>query len=192
VKYSNGQSTSAKTASHPAGSRGGAACPGIAGAGLLVVCSALIDRHALRSAACWGERSMWTEMINAAGQIKGSASPNRICVDTTMRASRSGKREGEVDNGWLSVNRQRSVYEKCAGRPCYLGHTELMVRQLRGPRCVPYPNALDELRWRAVTLTPGATGGFGGRAGSGTECKGSGAYDMPLSIRQHRAVFSCV
>jgi len=68
---------------------------------------------------------MWTEMIDAAGQIRGSVSPNRICVDTVIRASRTGKWRGEVDNGWLSVDRQRSVGEKCAGRLRYLGHVEL-------------------------------------------------------------------
>ena len=76
---------------------------------------------------------MWTEMINAAGQIEGSASPNRICVDTTMRASRSGKREGEVDNGWLSVDKQRSGCERRAGHLRYLDYVELMIRRLRGP-----------------------------------------------------------
>jgi hypothetical protein len=44
---------------------------------------------------------MWTEMINAAGQIRGSVSPNRICVNTVVRALRRGERRGEVDNGWL-------------------------------------------------------------------------------------------
>ena len=102
-RNSNGQGTSAKTASHPARSRGGSACPDSAGAGLLVVGSALIDRHPIRSAARWSERSMWTETINAAGRTVGFVSPSRICVDTVIRASRSGRWRGEVDNGWLSV-----------------------------------------------------------------------------------------
>jgi hypothetical protein len=32
------------------------------------------------------------------------------------------------------------------------------------------------------TLTPGQTVGFGGRAGSGTDDKVSGAYDMPICM----------
>jgi len=46
---------------------------------------------------------MWAEMINVAGRILGSVCPNRVCVDTVIRALRSGKRTGEVDNDWLSV-----------------------------------------------------------------------------------------
>jgi hypothetical protein len=46
---------------------------------------------------------MWTEMVNAAGRIMGYVNPSRICVDTVIRASRSSKRSGEVDNDWLSV-----------------------------------------------------------------------------------------
>jgi hypothetical protein len=76
---------------------------------------------------------MWTEMINAAGRIRGFVSPNRICVDTMIRAVRRGEWRGEVDNGWLSVGGQRSGCERCAGRLRYLGHGELMVRRLRGP-----------------------------------------------------------
>jgi hypothetical protein len=110
-------------------------------------------------------------MINAAGRIREFVSPDRICVDTVIRALRRGKWQGEVDNGWLSVKRQRSVCEKCAGRLRLSGHVELMERRLRGPLRVPYPNAVDEMRWRAVTLTPDQTAGFGGRAGSGTEHK---------------------
>jgi hypothetical protein len=68
---------------------------------------------------------MWTEMINAAGQTRGFVSPDRICVDIVIRALRRGEWRGEVDNGWLSVDRQRSVGEKCAGRLRYLGHVEL-------------------------------------------------------------------
>jgi hypothetical protein len=76
---------------------------------------------------------MWTEMINAAGRIGGFVSPDRICVDTVIRASRRGEWRGEVDNGWLSVERQRSECERYSGRLRYPGHVELMVRQLRGP-----------------------------------------------------------
>jgi len=76
---------------------------------------------------------MWTEMINAAGRIRGAVSPDRICVDTVIRAVRRGEWQGEVDDGWLSVEGQRSVSEKCAGRLRYLGHVELMERRLRGP-----------------------------------------------------------
>ena len=76
---------------------------------------------------------MWTEMINAAGQIKGSISPDRICVDTVIRALRRGKWQGEVDNGWLSVDRQRSGCERCAGHLRGLDYVELMIRRLRGP-----------------------------------------------------------
>ena len=68
---------------------------------------------------------MWTEMINAAGRIREFVSPDRICVDIVIRALRRGEWRGEVDNGWLSVDRQRSVGEKCAGRLRYLGHVEL-------------------------------------------------------------------
>lgn len=114
---------------------------------------------------------MWTEMINAAGRIRGFASPNRICVDTVIRASRRGQRRGEVDIGWLSVARQRSVCEKCAGRLRYLGHVEFMVQRLREPLRVPYPNAVDEMTKRTIALTPGSMAGFGGRAESGTEYK---------------------
>jgi len=121
-------------------------------------------------------------MIDAAGWIRGFVSPDRICVDTVIRAPRRGEWLGEVDSGWLSVDGQRSMCEKCTGRLRYPGHAELMERQSRGPWCVPDPNAVDEMRSRAVTLTPGPTVGFGGRAGSGTECKGSGACDMPVSI----------
>jgi hypothetical protein len=76
-----------------------------------------------------------------------------------------------VDNGWLSVNRQRSVCERCAGHLRCLGYMDLMVWRLRGPLCVPYPNDVDEMRRRAVTSKPGPTAGFDGRAGSGTEHK---------------------
>lgn len=72
-------------------------------------------------------------MINAAGRIKGVVSPNRICVDTVIGASRRGKRRGEVDNGWLSVDRQRSGCERCAGHLRGLDYVELMIRRLRGP-----------------------------------------------------------
>lgn len=76
---------------------------------------------------------MWTEMINAAGQIKGSISPDRICVDTVIRASKRGKRKGEVDNGWLSVDKQRSGCERRAGHLRYLDYVGLMIRRLREP-----------------------------------------------------------
>jgi hypothetical protein len=52
VEILNGQSTSAKTVVRPARLRGGFAYPFVAGAGLVFVCSALINRHPLRSTAC--------------------------------------------------------------------------------------------------------------------------------------------
>ena len=89
---------------------------------------------------------MWTEMINAASQIRGFVSPDRICVDTVMRASKRGEWLGEVDSGWLSVDGQRSMCEKCTGHLRYMGHAEIMERQLQGPSSVPYPNVADEMR----------------------------------------------
>lgn len=98
---------------------------------------------------------MWAEMINAAGRIRGLGGPDRICADAVIRASRRGQWRGEVDIGWLSVNRQRSVCEQCAGRLHYLSYVELMVQRLREPLRVPYPNAVDEMTKRTVALTPG-------------------------------------
>jgi len=89
---------------------------------------------------------MWTEMIDAAGRTRGFVYPDRIWVDTVMRASRRGEWLGEVDSGWLSVDGQRSMCEKCTGHLRYMGHAEIMERQLQGPSSVPYPNVADEMR----------------------------------------------
>lgn len=85
-----------------------------------------------------------------------------------------------MNNGWLSVMRQRSVYEKCAGRPRYLVVQSRRFGDCKSLWCVLKPIAVDEMRWSTIALTPGLTVDFGSRAGFDTDDKSAGAYDMPI------------
>lgn len=72
-------------------------------------------------------------MINAAGRTTRLTIPTVSVLVLRYRLRGDIGRKGKVDNGWLSVKRQRSVCESCTGRPRCKGSAGLIVKRLCEP-----------------------------------------------------------